>query len=305
MNLKLLSRTIAGALALAVLATSMTCFQVSQNEKAVVTRFGNPAREIDAPGLYLKWPWPVDRVNRFDTRLNFYEVRVSEALTRDKRNVILPIFIAWRIDDARKFLEALGDVENAQAKLDSVVSSAKNTLLGTYDFGQLISTNPDELRIAELEEKIAAEASRQTEASFGIDIRQVGIERIELPKANTAYVFERMKAERAQFSDRYRAEGRREADTITAQADAEKAKILAEAERDAEEIKGRADAEAARIYAAAQGQDPDFYKFLRKLDTLRKIVNANTTLVIDVNSPPFDVLKPILATTPAPQPPSR
>ncbi|MGC3990442.1 MAG: protease modulator HflC [Chthoniobacteraceae bacterium] len=301
MNLKLISRAAAVVIVIAVMAAYMLGFQVRQNEKAVVTRFGSPVRVINDPGLYFKWPWPVDRVNRFDTRLNFYEIRVSEALTRDKRNVILPIFVAWKIDDAKKFLEALGDVSNAQNKLDSVVSSAKNTVLGTYDFNQLISTNPDEIKIAELENKIASTSSQQTESSFGIDIQQVGIERVDLPEANTSYVFERMRAERAQFADRYRAEGQQQADSITAKTDAEKAKILADAQRDAEETKGKAEAEAAHIYAAAHSQDPEFYKFLRELDTLKKVVNENTTLVIDANSPPFDVLKPAL-TAPTPQP---
>ena len=301
MNLKLLSRIAAVIIVVAVMAATMLGFQVMQNEKAVVTRFGDPVRVINEPGLYFKLPWPIDRVNRFDTRLNFYEVRVSEALTRDKRNVILPIFVAWKIDDAKKFLEALGSVDNAQNKLDSVVSSAKNTILGTYDFSQLISTNPDDLKIAELENKIASASSQQTESSFGISIEQVGIERIDLPEANTSYVFERMRAERAQFADRYRAEGQQQADSITAKTDAEKAKILSDAQRDAEETKGKAEAEAAHIYAAAHSQDPEFYKFLRELDTLKKIVNQNTTLVIDANSPPFDVLKPAL-TSPTPQP---
>jgi membrane protease subunit HflC len=305
MKLKHLSRIAAVIIVVAVMAAYMLGFQVMQNEKAVITRFGDPVRVINEPGLYFKLPWPIDRVNRFDTRLNFYEIRVSEALTRDKRNVILPIFVAWKIDDAKKFLEALGSVDNAQNKLDSVVSSAKNTLLGTYDFSQLISINPDDLKITELENKIATDASQQTEASFGISVEQVGIERIDLPEANTSYVFERMRAERAQYADRYRAEGQQQADSITAKTDAEKAKILADAQRDAEETKGKAEAEAAHIYAAAHSQDPDFYKFLRKLDTLKKIVNENTTLVIDANSPPFDVLKPALSSpTPEPTPKS-
>jgi len=301
MNLKFLFRIASVFIVIAVLAAYMLGFQVRQNERAVVTRFGNPVRVLNTPGLYFKFPWPIDRVNRFDTRLNFYEVRISEALTRDKRNVILPIFVAWKIDDARKFLEAIGDVENAQNKLDSVVSSAKNTILGTYDFGQLISTNPADIKVTELEDKIAAAASQQTEASFGIDVQKVGIERIELPEANTSYVFARMRAERSQFADRYRAEGQQQADSITARTDAEKAKILADAQRTAEETKGKAEAEATHIYTAAHSQDPEFYQFLRELDTLKKVVNENTTLVIDANAPPFDVLKPALS-APASQP---
>ena len=279
------------ALVLAVLFFSTATFQVRQSEKVVLTRFGSPTRGIEAPGLYTKWPWPIENVNRFDTRLNFYEIRVSEALTKDKRNIVVPVFVAWRIANPRKFLEAIGSVENARSKLDSLVSSAKNTTLGGYDFSQLVSTNPDEVRLAEIERKIVTATAPQASASFGISIEQVGIERLTLPEVNTRYVFERMRAERSQFAARYRAEGQQEADAIRAKTDAEKTVILAAANKYSEETRGKAEAEVAHIYAEAHGQDPDFYKFLREIETLKTVVNQNTTLVLDTNSPPFELLK--------------
>ena len=124
-------RFIVSLLVLLVLFSFMLGFQVRQNEQVVLTRFGSPSRVIQKPGLYLKWPWPIEKVNRFDARLNFHEIRLSEALTKDKRNVIVPVFIAWRIVNPQRFLEAIGSTENARAKLDSLVSSAKNTVLGS------------------------------------------------------------------------------------------------------------------------------------------------------------------------------
>jgi membrane protease subunit HflC len=56
----------------------------------------------------------------------------------------------------------------------------------------------------------------------------------------------------------------------------------------------------ARIYSAAHQEQPDLYRFLRELETLKKVVNQNTTLVLDANAPPFDLLK--AATSPAPKP---
>jgi membrane protease subunit HflC len=247
----------------------MLGFQVRQNEQVVLTRFGSPSRVIQKPGLYLKWPWPIEKVNRFDARLNFYEIRLSEALTKDKRNVIVPVFIAWRIVNPQRFLEAIGSTENARAKLDSLVSSAKNTVLGNYDFGQLVSVKPEDVKLPEIEQKITGLSSGQAKDSFGIAIEQVGIERVTLPEVNTRFVFERMRAERAQFAERYRAEGKQEADV-------------------------------ARIYSAAHQEQPDLYRFLRELEALKKIVNQNTTLVLDANAPPFDLLK---AAPPAPQKP--
>ncbi len=275
----------------AVLIFFMIAFQVRQNEKVVVTEFGSPARVIEQPGLYLKWPWPIENVNRFDARLNFYQTRISETLTKDKRNVIVPVFVAWRVVDPRKFLEAIGNVDNARSKLDGLVSSAKNTVLGTYDFNQLVSVNPDEVRLTEIENKIAQSTSAQARDSFGISIEQVGIQRLTLPEVNTRYVFERMRAERSQFAASYRAEGQQEADAIRAQTDAEKTVIIAEANKYSAETHGKAEAEAAHIYAAAHSQDPDFYKFQRDVEALKKVVNQNTTIVLDTNSEPFDLLK--------------
>lgn len=296
----MLIRFTVSVLVLVILFSFMIGFQVRQNEQVVLTRFGNPMRVIQKPGLYAKWPWPIEKVNRFDARLNFYEIRLSEALTKDKRNVIVPVFVAWRITDPQRFLEAIGSIENAKAKLDSLVSSAKNTVLGNYDFGQLVSVTPADVKLPEIEQKINGLTATQANNSFGVAIEQVGIERVTLPEVNTRYVFERMRAERSQFAERYRAEGRQEADAINAETDAEKTVLLAEARKSAEETRGKAEAEVAHIYSAAHQEQPDLYRFLRELEALKKVVNQNTTLVLDANSPPFDLLK--AAPSPAPKP---
>jgi membrane protease subunit HflC len=301
MKTNILVRFAVAAIVVAGLFVSMTAFQIRQNEKAVVTRFGNPTRILETPGLYVKLPWPIEAVNRFDARLQFYEIRLSEALTKDKRNVIVPVFVAWRVANPQRFLEAIGSLENGSSKLDSLVSTAKNTVLGGYEFNQLVSTNPDEVRLPEIEQKISAMTTPQARGSFGIAIEQIGIERLALPEANTRFVFDRMRAERAQFAARYRAEGRQEAEGIRAKTDAEKTVILAEANKYSEETRGKAEAEAARIYATAHSQDADFYKFLREVETLQKVINANTTLVLDTNALPFDLLKAGAATDHEPQ----
>ena len=306
MKPQMLLRGPVSVLVLVVLFSFMLGFQVRQNEQAVLTRFGNPVRIIQQPGLYLKWPWPIEKVNRFDARLNFYEIRLSEALTKDKRNLIVPAFVAWRIADPRKFLEAIGSIENAQSKLDNLVSSAKNTVLGSFDFNQLVSVNPEDVKLPEIEDKITQLTSAQASRSFGIKIEEVGIERVSLPEVNTTFVFERMRAERSQFAARYRAEGQQEADAINAKTDAEKTVLLAEARKSAEETRGKAEAEVAHIYSAAHQEQPDLYRFLRELEALKKVVNQNTTLVLDSNSPPFDLLKtgslPLPAASPAATP---
>lgn len=291
MKSQIIIRGFIGALVGALLLFVMLTFQVRQNERVVLTRFGRPVRVLVEPGLYGKWPWPIETVNRFDARLDFYEARISEALTRDKRNVIIPVYVAWRIDDPLKFLQSLGNADNARSKLDGLVTSARNTVLGGYDFNQLVSTNRDEVKIPEMERTITDLVAQQAKQSFGIAVEQVGIKRLTLPEANTQFVFDRMRAERAQFAAQYRAEGQQQADEVRAKTDADKMVILADARKYSEETRGKAEAEAASIYTAAHEKDPSLYKFLRELDALKQITATNTTVVLDTTTPPFDLLR--------------
>ena len=294
MKTQIIIRGLIGALVGALLLFVMLTFQVRQNERIVLTRFGRPVRVLVEPGLYGKWPWPIETVNRFDARLDFYDARISEALTRDKRNVIIPVYVAWRIDDPLKFLQSLGSADNARSKLDGLVTSARNTVLGGYDFSQLVSTNRDEVKIPEIEHTITDLVAQQAKQSFGVAVEQVGIKRLTLPEANTQFVFERMRAERAQFAAQYRAEGQQQADEVRAKTDADKVVILADASKYSEETRGKAEAEAAHIYTAAHEKDPSLYKFLRELDALKQITATNTTVVLDTTTPPFDLLRPAL-----------
>lgn len=290
-NYQILLRATIAAIVLAILAFALFSFQVASNEAVVLTRFGSPIRTLTDAGLYFKCPWPIDTVNRFDRRMVFYDTRVSEALTQDKRNVIVPVFVVWRISDPLRFLQALGTPAALPSKLDSLTASARNALLGKYTFQDLVSNTSGNLKLDELEQRLTESIRPQAREAFGIAIEQVGVKRIALPEANTLYVFERMKAERGQYAARYRAEGRREADELRAKTDAEKTVLLAEAQKYAEETRGRAEAEAARIYAQAHGQDPEFYRFVRELETLRKVAKENTTLVLDTDTSPFNQLK--------------
>ena len=303
-RLQVAIRALIALIVLAALGFAMGSFQVAGNESAVLTRFGRPVRSLTEAGLYFKWPWPVDAVHRFDKRLAFFEVRFSEALTQDKRNVILPVWLAWRVDDPLRFLESLGTPEAAPGKLDSIATSARNALLGRHDFQQLVATDPAKLRLEEFEQKLAEAIRPQAREAFGIAVEQVGIKRVALPEANTAFVFERMRAERGQYAARFRAEGRREAEELRgmdgltaieqlrARTDAERTKLIAQAQKYAEETRGMAEAEAARIYAEAHAKDPEFYRFTRELESLRRVTRANTTLVLDTAASPFSQLRP-------------
>lgn len=284
-------RAIVAAIVATILAFVMLSFQVRQDQMAVVTRFGRPVRVIQDPGLYPKYPWPIESARLFDRRLAVFESRPSEALTQDKRNVVLFVYAAWQIKDPLLFLQSVGGEENARQKLDALVTGAKNTVLGQYAFQNLASTNRAEVKLEEIEKRLTDIVSERAAAAFGIAVRHVGICRLGLPESNTRFVFERMRAERAQIAEHYRSIGAKEADDIRARTDAEATVIVAEAERAAAETTAKAEAQAARLVAEAYHRDPDLYGFLRRLDALRKVGDVNTTLILDTSTPPFDALR--------------
>jgi membrane protease subunit HflC len=276
-----------GAVLIVLFATS---FIVRENETALVLRFGQPIRTLSAAGWYGKLPSPIDRVVRLDARLQQGEIRLSEAITRDKRNVIVPLFFSWRVADPMRFLTRVGDISSATEKLDAILTSARNAALGQQLFDQLVSIKGDH-SLAALEESVLRAAQPDAANNLGIALVNVGVLQINLPQANTESVFRRMRAERKREASQYRAEGRAQAETVRAETDRETAILLADAKRYAEETRGNAEADAARIYAAAHGQDVEFYDFLRQLQSLRSVVDRNTTLILDTDSAPFALLK--------------
>lgn len=274
-----------------VLAVSASLFILPQTERAVVTRFGQPVRVLEDPGLYAKWPWPIGEVHRMDARLVFQDIRISETLTQDKRNVIVPMFAAWRVAEPKRFLEAVGTFSQAERMMENLITSAKNTVLGQREFGELVSMEPWRVDLPGIEEEILALVAGPARSQLGLDVEQLGIRRIALPETNTPAVFERMRAERAQFASRFRAEGRRRADEIRVEAEVEAGRMVAEARAYAEEKRGEAEAEAARIYREAHSANPEFYRFVRSLETLRAALDERTMLVLETRSPVFRLLQ--------------
>lgn len=311
----LLRGGVLAAVALAVLGAACGLI-VSETESALVLRFGKPVRVIEAPGFYVRWPAPVERVVRVDKRLHHGDIRLSETLTRDQRNVIVPLFFTWRVTDPLRFHTAVGGVERAHAKLDALVTSARNSVLGKHDFSDLTGGGEGggESGLPGLEEEMLALAAGDARGLLGIELVSAGITQIQLPEANTESVFRRMRAERTREAEQYRAEGRAEAAEMKAETDKEATRMIAEAKRMAEETRGKAEAEAASIYAAAHGRHPAFYRFLRELQSLRTVVDQNTTVILDTGVAPFQWLKvgedggdpvsSIVAPPPLPDPPA-
>jgi modulator of FtsH protease HflC len=275
-----------GAAAVLVVMLWASVFTVSETDTAIVTLFGRPTRTIISAGLQFKWP--VESVLRFDRRLMVYDPGSSEFLTKDKKNLVLGSAVCWHIVDAGRFLQTVGDVPGAEMRLHDLVWSALAAALGRMDLSELLSVEPGKAKIQALADQVRTSATAETEKRFGVALIDVQLKRVNFPEQNKDAVFARMRAERERIAKEYRAQGEEIAIKVRAEADRQREQLLAEAYRDSEKLKGQGDAEAARIYGQAFGKNPQFYKFLRTLESYKKILNDKTSIILSADS---DLLK--------------
>ncbi|MBE6376158.1 MAG: protease modulator HflC [Lentisphaerae bacterium] len=300
-----------GLIVALILLTAVFSFQLNQTEIAVVTTFGRPS-VVEDPGLHFRWPYPFQKVYRFDKRIRCYEGssgKQEETVTKDGHNIIVGIYVNYRISNVELFFSKLQDIPNAEDVLNTLMRSAKNAAFGQKDFGQIIVYEGDIAAEAKsvkdaapakavknaselnsVISSIKATLARDTQ-NFGIEIIDVGINNLGVPKTVTEKVFERMIAERKQFSDSYLAEGRSKAAQIRVDADLKRDKDIAIAKADALKLRAEGDAAAAEYYKEF-AKDPELAEFLRKIEALREMLKGRTTLVVDTKMPPFDILNP-------------
>jgi membrane protease subunit HflC len=284
-------RGIVGTLALAAIVFQATAVVVGEGQAVMVTRFGRPLRAATQAGLHWKLPWPIDQASILDMRRRIYETGHTEMLTRDKKNIIARTFVVWRIGDPLAFTQAIGNQGGAEAKLDGLLTNAAIGTLGGHDLSALVSTNPSDLQVDQIESELLASAGPLALHSYGVAIEQIRLERIALPEENVTAVFEQMRAERRQFAAKYQAEGQQEASRIQSEAQLEAARISAKGAEEAARIRGESAAQVAKTYADAHRIDPDLYRFTRSLDSMDKLVTGNTSLILRTDSEPFSLLQ--------------
>jgi len=268
----------------------MVLFTVRSGEAVVVTTFGRPVRTISTPGLNVRWPWPVQRIYKFDCRIHCLVGSTEQTLTKDGKNVIVTLFAGWKILDPLKFLERVGTVEEAEINLNGLLSNYKNAVLGQHLFSSLINVDPEKLAFDQIEQQILEEVQPEARDRYGIDVDFTGIRRISLPEAITEKVFARMRAERDEIAERYRSEGEGEAIRIRATADSERDQIIAKARAQAKRIRAEGDAQAAESYTIFE-KDPELAMFLRKLEVLEETLKEKSTVVLGPETEPFDLLQ--------------
>ena len=255
-----------------VFVAAQAAFTIGEWEQGMVVQFGNPKRIIQEPGLYFKLPLAQNLV-RFEKRVLTTDARESEYITLDKKRVLVDHVSRWRIEDPLQFYRSVRDRIRAMARLDDIISARLRQEIATHNFLDLIREKREDIMA------IVTKDTRETAKTFGIEVTDVRIKRLDLPEEVQASVFARMRAERERIAKRYRAEGEEQAQQLRAAADREREVILATAYESSEKLKGEGDAEATSIYANAFGKDAEFYAFTRRLQAYEKILTNDTTLV--------------------------
>lgn len=285
-------------------------FVVHQTEQAIITQFGEPVGgAITEPGLHFKLPW-VQKVLRFDKRWLPWDGDANQIPTKDKKFIWVDTYARWRIADPLMFYKAVRDERQAQSRLDDIIDGETRNAVASYNLIEIVRSSDRVFEVTEelggfVDETVAQEIVSGREAitrqileesskvtpNFGIELVDVQFKRINYTEEVRESVYQRMISERRRIAERSRSEGQGRSAEIRGQKERDLQEIGSEAFKTAEETRGLADAEATQIYASAYSKDPDFYQFLKTLETYRSSLDKDVTLVLSSDSEFLKFLK--------------
>ena len=262
-----------------------TFYIVEQRQQALVVRFGEPVRVVNAgrtsdAGLKVKAPF-LENVIKFDKRNLALEAEGEEILASDQQRLVVDAFVRYRITNPLLYYRTLRDERTAQDRIERLVNSSLRQVLGTARSNEIISGRRGALMLATRNDV----DRRAVSSRLGIDIIDVRIKRADLPAANQEGVFRRMQTSRQQEAAQIRAVGEQQKREIIASADKEVAITLATAVQEAEATRGQGDAQRTRIFAQSFGKDPSFASFYRSMQAYEaSLGQGDTTMVLSPDS---------------------
>jgi membrane protease subunit HflC len=287
-------------------------YMVDETEQVVVTQFGRIVGEPKTdPGLKFKVPF-IQKANYFNKNLLGWDGDPGQVPTLDKTFIWVDTFARWKIVDPIKFFQTVNNRFNAVGKLNDIIDPAVRNFITSHQLIEAVRKSNRELDTAEIGLEESDRKTRVTYAidvgrqkitqgileqaqpkltPFGIELVDVKIKRINYVEEVRKSVYGRMIAERNQIAEKFRSEGKGEAQKILGEKERDLQEIESEAFKRAQRIKGSADAEATIIYAEAYGQDPEFYSFVQSLEIYREALGKDNTLVLSTDSEFLKYLK--------------
>lgn len=277
----------------AILLAYMFCFQVRYDQVAILTTFDKATEPTFAPdgsvedrgslrlepGLYPRWPWPVQQVTTYPKLLQITEAPFEELQTVDHYAVVMRVYVVWKIQDPLKFFVKLQNIRQAEDRLGSLIRELKS-VISQRRFDELVNVDPSRLKFREIQEQSKQQLQAAVDAQdYGITIEHVGIRKMVLPEKVTEKVFARMKKNREALAQQARSEGESRALGITSEAEAAKERILGFAQSRALALRTEGDRAAAEYYNQF-AKDQQLAIFLRQIEALKVMLPNNTTFIL-------------------------
>lgn len=281
----LLGLIVAGVFLLAIFS-----YQVKETERALVITMGKITGE-QGPGFHLRLPLPIQEIIKYDVRERTFDGNagnLEEIMTQDEKNVIVGIYAIYSIKDLSRFKNAAKSLASAEEYLSNKMRTVKGAVIGQFRFDQMINTDPGKMKLAQIEKAMFDQIAPDVMERYGLAVSKVGIRNIGVPAKISSAITERMKKERETAASIDKQKGKVEAERIKTNANEKKRELITRAEAQAKKLMAEGDAEAAK-HLAVFNQNPSLAAFLRKLESLKRIVKTKTTLVLGTDAAPFDI----------------
>ena len=253
----------------------------------LVFRLGEVIDVKKQPGLYFKVPL-LDNVRYFDVRILTIDTPEAERfLTSEKKNVLVDLYVKWRITDVRQYYVSVrGEEASAQLRLQQTINDGLRAEFGNRTVHEVVSGERDQIM------DLMRDKANEDAKSIGVEVVDVRLKRVDLPQEVSEAVYRRMEAERKRVANELRSTGAAESEKIRADADRQREVILAEAYRDSQRVKGEGDARATAIYAKAYEPNAEFYSFYRSIEAYKQSFrNRSDVLIVEPTSEFFKYMR--------------
>ena len=259
-------------------------YTIDETEQAIITELGEYKRSVMTPGIHFKKPF-IEKISRFEKRMLSTDAPPGQYLTLDKKRLVVDFLARWRINDPIVFFKSVNNLFSANTRIEDIVYSELREEMATHNINEVIAENRELIM-----DKVKAGSSEKL-SEYGIELVDVRIKRADLPVEVQQSVYDRMVAERQRISKRYRSEGEEESAKIRAETNKNREIIIAKAYAKSEKIKGEGDKKATEIYSLSYSKDPEFYEFMKKLESYEKIIDEKTIIFLPMNSSLFDLIQ--------------
>lgn len=300
-------------------------FSITEGRQAIITQFGKPIRVVQDAGLHFKIPFIHD-VRMVDLRILNWDGYPNQIPTKDKKYIIIDTTARWKITDPLKFIQTVQNERVARKRLDAILDGITRDVISSHNLVEAVRNSNNILDTIEKKQLLKAEKKKSGESpgtleeeifgdieritigreklsaliikrargelvELGIELIDVQIKRIFYEEGVQKKVFDRMISERMRIAEKIRSIGEGEKAKIEGKVELDLKKIESEAYKTIQKIKGKAEAQSTKIFARSLSQDPNFYKFTKKLELYEKTLNGNVKMILSTDSELWDVLK--------------